>query len=55
VIRALGLALQLLTRLPVPSSPTPPRPEELGRAVLFFPAVGLLIGVLLAGLSLAMD
>jgi adenosylcobinamide-GDP ribazoletransferase len=55
VIRALGLALQLLTRLPVPSSPTPPRPEELGRAVLLFPAVGLLIGGVLAGLSGALD
>jgi adenosylcobinamide-GDP ribazoletransferase len=55
VIRALGLALQLLTRLPVPSSPAPPRPEDLGRAVVFFPAVGLLIGALLAGLSGALD
>jgi adenosylcobinamide-GDP ribazoletransferase len=55
VIRALGLALQLLTRLPVPSSPAPPRPEDLGLAVLFFPGVGLLIGVLLVGLSGALD
>ncbi len=50
MIRAFALALQLLTRLPVPSSSRPPRPEELGLSVLFFPAVGLLIGALLAGL-----
>ncbi|HRZ23000.1 MAG TPA: adenosylcobinamide-GDP ribazoletransferase [Candidatus Contendobacter sp.] len=49
-MRAFALALQLLTRLPVPSSSLPPRPEELGLSVLFFPAVGLLIGALLAGL-----
>ena len=50
MIRAFALALQLLTRLPVPSSSLPPRPEELGLSVLFFPVVGLLIGALLAGL-----
>ena len=50
MIRAFALALQLLTRLPIPSSAAPPRPEELGLSVLFFPAVGLLIGALLAGL-----
>lgn len=50
MIRAFALALQLLTRLPVPSSSRPPRPEELGLSVLFFPVVGLLIGALLAGL-----
>lgn len=50
MIRAFALALQLLTRLPVPSSSCPPRPEELGLSVLFFPVVGLLIGALLAGL-----
>ncbi|MDG4552751.1 MAG: adenosylcobinamide-GDP ribazoletransferase [Candidatus Competibacter sp.] len=49
-MRAFALALQLLTRLPIPSSAAPPRPEELGLSVLFFPAVGLLIGALLAGL-----
>ncbi len=50
MIRAFALALQLLTRLPIPSSAAPPRPEELGLSVLFFPVVGLLIGTLLAGL-----
>ena len=50
ILRAFALALQLLTRLPVPSPAAPPRPEELGLSVLFFPVVGLLIGALLAGL-----
>ena len=30
MIRALALALQLLTRLPIPAASQPPRPEELG-------------------------
>ena len=51
MIRAFILALQLLTRLPVPSLSTPPQPQELGQAVLFFPVVGLLIGGVLAGLE----
>lgn len=50
MIRAFALALQLLTRLPVPTSSQPPRSEDLGLSVLFFPVVGLLIGVLLTGL-----
>lgn len=50
MIRALILALQLLTRLPVPSLTMPPQPRELGLSVLFFPIVGLLIGALLAGM-----
>jgi adenosylcobinamide-GDP ribazoletransferase len=54
MIRAFALALQLLTRLPVPSSSRPPRPEELGLSVLFFPVVGLLVGALLAGLHTAL-
>ena len=54
MIRAFALALQLLTRLPVPSSSRSPRPEELGLSVLFFPVVGLLIGALLAGLHTAL-
>ncbi|MDG4551814.1 MAG: adenosylcobinamide-GDP ribazoletransferase [Candidatus Contendobacter sp.] len=53
-MRAFALALQLLTRLPVPASSGPPRPEELGLSVLFFPVVGLLIGALLAGLHTAL-
>ena len=54
MIRAFALALQLLTRLPIPSSSAIPRPEELRRSVLWFPIVGLLIGALLAGLHLAL-
>ena len=54
MIRAFALALQLLTRLPVPSSSSPPQPRELGLSVLFFPAVGLLVGALLAGLHTAL-
>lgn len=50
MIQAFVLALQLLTRLPIPSFSTVPRPEDLGRSVLFFPVVGLLIGMLLVGL-----
>ncbi|HOW74643.1 MAG TPA: adenosylcobinamide-GDP ribazoletransferase [Candidatus Competibacteraceae bacterium] len=52
-MRAFVLALQLLTRLPIPSLTTPPQPRELGLSVLFFPGVGLLIGALLAGALLA--
>ena len=54
MIRAFALALQLLTRLPVPSLTTPPQPRELGLSVLFFPGVGLLIGALLAGMHTAL-
>ena len=54
MIRALALALQLLTRLPIPAASQPPRPEELGLSVLCFPLVGLLIGALLAGLHTAL-
>ena len=55
MIRPLALALQLLTRLPIPSSATAPRPEQLGQSVLFFPAVGLVIGALLAGVHFALE
>lgn len=54
MIRAFALALQLLTRLPVPPLTTPPQSQELGLSVLFFPVVGLLIGVLLAGMHIAL-
>jgi len=54
MIRPLALALQLLTRLPVPTLTAPPQPWELGQAVLFFPFVGLLIGALLTGLHTAL-
>ncbi len=45
-MRPLWLALGLLTRLPVPPV-AGARPEEFGRAVLFYPVAGLLIGGLL--------
>ncbi|WP_236203288.1 adenosylcobinamide-GDP ribazoletransferase [Pseudomonas protegens] len=40
------IALQFLSSLPV-RLPGMPRPEELGRSLLFYPLVGLLFGVLL--------
>ncbi len=47
MIRAFSLALVFLTRIPVPLwfNPTP---LEWGRSALFFPVVGLLLGLLLA-------
>ena len=47
MIRAFSLALVFLTRIPVPLwfNPTP---AEWGRSALFFPVVGLLLGLLLA-------
>lgn len=48
-MRAFWLALQFLTRLPVPVQPEP-RAGDLGRSVLQYPLVGLLLGALLAGL-----
>jgi adenosylcobinamide-GDP ribazoletransferase len=46
-IRPFLIAAQFLTRLPLPAM-TAPAPEEAGRSVLFYPAVGLLLGGLLA-------
>lgn len=45
------IALQFLTRLPV-RLPGMPEPEAIGRSLLWYPAVGLLIGALLLGLHL---
>lgn len=44
------LALQFLTRLPVPD-PGNPSPEALGYSVVYYPLVGLLIGTILVGLA----
>ncbi|PHN20412.1 adenosylcobinamide-GDP ribazoletransferase [Pseudomonas sp. ICMP 561] len=44
------IALQFLSSLPV-TLPGMPKPEELGRSVLFYPLVGVLFGVLLLGLN----
>lgn len=54
MIRAFTLAVQLLTRLPAPSSSLAPQPQELGLAVAFFPMVGFIIGALLAGLQVVL-
>ena len=40
------IALQFLTRLPV-SLPGMPTPEQMGRSLLWYPVVGLLLGLLL--------
>jgi len=47
-VKPFFLALQFLTRLPAPAL-AGIAPRDWGRAVLFFPAVGLLLGALLAG------
>lgn len=52
-MRAFWLAWQLLTRLPAPRGPAPDA-ETSGRSVLFYPLVGLIIGLLLAALCLAL-
>lgn len=48
---ALLIALQFLTRLPV-SLPGMPPPEQVGRSLLWYPLVGLLLGLLLWGAHL---
>ncbi|MBF0339998.1 MAG: adenosylcobinamide-GDP ribazoletransferase [Magnetococcales bacterium] len=45
------IALGLLTRIPAPWRGPPPEPRELGRSVLFYPGIGLLIGVMLVGVA----
>ena len=52
MMRALSLALLLLTRFPVPVNFTP-QSRDWGRSVCFFPVVGLLIGATMAGCYLA--
>lgn len=53
-MRAFLVALQFLTRLPVRLRAAP-NEEELGRSLLFYPLVGLLIGMLLATLAMAIS
>lgn len=48
---ALLIALQFLTRLPV-NLPGMPTPEQMGRSLLWYPVVGLLLGLLLWGAHL---
>ena len=52
VLAPLWLAFQFLTRLPAPQ--VHPHPEDLGRSLLAYPLVGLVLGLLLvlAGLAL---
>jgi adenosylcobinamide-GDP ribazoletransferase len=52
--RSLLIALQFLTRLPVHLK-HPPEPVELGRSLLWYPLVGLLLGLMLWGLDAWLD
>jgi len=49
----LWIALQFLSSLPI-RLPGMPEPEQLGRSLLFYPLVGLLFGVMLWALNLAL-
>jgi adenosylcobinamide-GDP ribazoletransferase len=51
-MRAFRVALAFLTRLPLSAGEV--QPSEMARALAFFPAVGLLIGALLAAAQLAL-
>ncbi len=44
-------ALRFLTSIPLPGHPSAEGPEQLGRATAYFPVVGLIIGLVLAGLN----
>jgi adenosylcobinamide-GDP ribazoletransferase len=48
------VAIQFLTRVPV-RLPHAPTPRELGQSLLWYPFVGLLLGVLLFGLAVGFD
>ncbi|WP_018873046.1 adenosylcobinamide-GDP ribazoletransferase [Thioalkalivibrio sp. ALJ16] len=52
VLAPVWLAVQFLTRLPTPA--LKPRPEDLGRALLAYPLVGLVLGLLLALVGMAL-
>jgi adenosylcobinamide-GDP ribazoletransferase len=47
------VALQFLTRWPVRLNPAP-QPRELGRSLLWYPAVGFLLGAILSSVALAL-
>lgn len=51
MLRPLLIAIQFLTRLPIRLN-TAPEMAELGRSLLFYPVVGLMIGMLLTGLEI---
>jgi adenosylcobinamide-GDP ribazoletransferase len=48
------IALQFLTRLPI-SLAGMPTPQQIGRSLLWYPVVGLLLGLLLLGLQQLLD
>jgi adenosylcobinamide-GDP ribazoletransferase len=48
------IALQFLSSLPI-RLPGMPAPQELGRSLLFYPAVGVLLGSVLMALNLLLD
>ena len=50
---SLLIALQFLTRLPI-RLPGMPEPEQLGRSLLWYPLVGLLLGLVLAVVACAL-
>ena len=50
----LWIALQFLSSLPI-RLPGMPEPEQLGRSLLFYPLVGLLFGLILWVLNLALS
>ena len=47
------LALQFLTRLPTPA--LDPRPEDLGRSVLAYPLVGLILGLIVVAVGIVLS
>lgn len=49
-LRPLLIALQFLTRLPV-RLPGPPDERDIGRSLIYYPLVGLLLGLVLAALA----
>lgn len=58
MLRPLLIAVQFMTRLPLPKSilkETDYQPEQLGKSVLMYPVVGLLIGGMLALMVLGLN
>ncbi|WP_019558068.1 adenosylcobinamide-GDP ribazoletransferase [Thioalkalivibrio sp. ALE12] len=53
VMTPLWLAIQFLTRLPTPA--LEPRPEDLGRSVLTYPLVGLILGLIVVIVGIALS
>lgn len=52
-LRPFLLALQFLTTIPIPSGSVPTEPER-GRSLLYYPLVGLVLGLLLEALHFAL-